>query len=136
MQLGLYYRVSSLTQKENETIEVQRTLGRAYAHKFQHTIVREYEDNGVSGTSLEQRNGMLALLADAEHKMFEAVWVTDLDRFDRSSSSLEWAIIKDTLQSHHIILCTPNQTFDFTNDSQEFLEIGRASCRERVYVLV
>src|ERR1039458_3967340 len=82
--------------------EMQLRELREYCKRRNWEVSDEYVDLGISGTK-EKRPELDRLLGDAHRRRFDAVVVWKFDRFARSVSHLLRA-----------------------------LEIGRASCRERV----
>jgi site-specific DNA recombinase len=56
-----YYRVSTDIQKEEGTIEIQKTKVREFAIKNDYIIINEFSDDGVSG-GLAERPGLRELL--------------------------------------------------------------------------
>ncbi len=76
-----YYRMSS--DKQEASIDDQRTAVAEYAASNGYKIIREYRDEGISGWKSEQRKGFQRLIADAEHGDFQAVLCWDQDRFSR-----------------------------------------------------
>ena len=79
-----YLRCSSDKQKELGTsISAQRKMCRDYCGRLQYDIVREYVDDGISGTSTE-RNALRSMLNDARAKQFDVIVLYDTSRFDRS----------------------------------------------------
>lgn len=78
----LYLRVS--TDKQETSIDQQRTELHAYAAKHGYTIVREYLDEGISGDATEKRRAFQRMLRDtSERADFKVVLCWDQDRFGR-----------------------------------------------------
>jgi DNA invertase Pin-like site-specific DNA recombinase len=77
-----YYRMSS--DKQEASIDDQRTAVVAFAASNGYKITGEYVDEGISGwKSGDQRGGFQRLIAAAERKEFQAVLCWDQDRFSR-----------------------------------------------------
>jgi site-specific DNA recombinase len=81
---ALYLRVSTDTQRQLDTITSQRTSLEAVAEREGWTVVNIFEDNGVSGTTLD-RPALSRLLESARAGDFEAVLVWSQDRLGRAS---------------------------------------------------
>jgi site-specific DNA recombinase len=79
---ALYARVSTQRQENEETIETQIMAIREYAEKNRHTLVKDYKDEGWSGTILA-RPSLDDLRLDARKKLWEAVIIYDPDRVAR-----------------------------------------------------
>jgi DNA invertase Pin-like site-specific DNA recombinase len=94
MKIALYARVS--TTDKGQDPETQLRELREYCERRKLEIVREYVDNGVSGTK-ESRPELNRLMADANRRKFDALLVWKFDRFARSTSHLLKAL--ETFQS-------------------------------------
>ena len=88
MIAALYARVSTQRQENEETIGTQILAAKDYADKNGHTIVKEYRDDGWSGTILA-RPALDELRLDAKNKLWEAVIIYDPDRLARKYSYQE-----------------------------------------------
>lgn len=97
MLVAFYARVSSQRQEIEETIETQIMAIRDYVAKNNHTIVKEYRDDGWSGTILA-RPALDQLRLDATKRLFEGVVVYDPDRLSRKYAHQELVI--DELEEH------------------------------------
>ncbi len=93
--IATYARVSTARQEEEQTIKTQEVVLREEAQKKNHTIVKEYSDDGWSGDTLA-RPALDQLRADAKTKLFDAVLVYDPDRLARRYSYQE--LIMDELK--------------------------------------
>jgi DNA invertase Pin-like site-specific DNA recombinase len=85
MKIALYARVS--TTDKGQDPEMQLRELREYCERRKLEIVREYVDNGISG-SKESRPELNRLMADANRGKFSTVLVWKFDRFARSTSHL------------------------------------------------
>lgn len=83
MRAVLYARYSSDLQRPN-SIADRLMAGRRYADQIVATIVREYSDAAISGSSRIGRPELNQLLADAKLGAFDIVIVEALDRLTRS----------------------------------------------------
>jgi site-specific DNA recombinase len=83
-RVALYLRVSSGRQQKLDTIKSQRTALERFAQGMNWEVVAVYEDNGVTGTTLE-RPELDRMLAAARSGQFEAVLVWSQDRLGRAS---------------------------------------------------
>src|SRR3989344_5024890 len=77
-----YGRVSTARQEQEETIKTQMSAVKEYADKNGYAIVREYVDEGWSGTILARPN-LDQLRTDARKKLWDAVLIYDPDRLAR-----------------------------------------------------
>ena len=82
MNAVIYARYSSHNQRE-ESIEGQLKVCNEFAKKNGYTIVGEYIDRALSGTS-DARPDFLRMIDDSNKKGFEYVIVYQLDRFARN----------------------------------------------------
>ena len=85
MRVALYARYST-DQQRPESIADQLRLCRARAEREGWTIVREYSDAAISGSSLLNRPGIQALLRDVAQ--FDMVLTEDLERLSRDPEDL------------------------------------------------
>lgn len=87
IRAALYLRVSTEDQaRDGYGLDVQRQRCSAMATVKGWHIVKEYADEGISGTkAAAQRPGLAALLADVENGTVDAVIVLALDRLGRKT---------------------------------------------------
>ena len=79
-----YLRCS--TDKQETSIDDQRTAVQKYADEYGYVLVRWYADEGISGDATEKRRDFLRMMDDAADKAdFKAILVWDQDRFGRFS---------------------------------------------------
>ena len=77
-----YYRMS--TDRQEKSIDDQKTEVVKYAAANGYKIIREYRDDGISGSKSDERKDFQRLIADAtERGDFRAVLCWDQDRFSR-----------------------------------------------------
>ena len=93
--IAAYYRVSTATQEENQTIETQISAVKDFAAKNGYKIVKEYADDGWSGDTLV-RPSLDQLRVDAKEKMWEGIIAYDPDRIARRYSYQE--LVMDELK--------------------------------------
>ena len=96
--IAAYCRVSSEDQRERHTIESQRRILAEYAEDKSWEIFDWYVDDGLSGTTIEDRPEFSRLLEDATRQLFNIVLVTDADRLPCSNDLRQRAHIEYTLQ--------------------------------------
>lgn len=82
MNVVIYARFSSHSQTE-QSIEGQLQVCYEYAKKNGYTVVGEYIDRAISGTT-DNRPEFLRMIEDSNKKLFEYVLVYQLDRFARN----------------------------------------------------
>ena len=83
MNIVIYARFSSHSQTE-QSIEGQLKVCYEFAAANGYTVVGEYIDRAQSGTSTENRQRFLEMIADSDKHTFEGVLVYQLDRFARN----------------------------------------------------
>jgi site-specific DNA recombinase len=103
-----YSRVSSADQVDGFSLDVQRRETRKAAEKLGCRVLKEFVEEGVSGT-LEDRPSLTALLAFCVQRRGEVqhVIVKDIDRFSRDT--LVHQILKSKLKALGISLYSINQ---------------------------
>jgi DNA invertase Pin-like site-specific DNA recombinase len=84
-RVAIYTRVSTLDQTvDNQLIEL-----RDHCSKMGWEIVKEYADEGLSGTlSRDKRPALNSLIKDAYRKKFDSVVCRDISRLGRSMKEL------------------------------------------------
>ena len=90
----IYARYSSHNQTE-QSIEGQLKTCHEFAKRNEYTIIGEYIDRAISGTT-DQRPEFLRMIEDSKRKQFQFVLVYQLDRFARNryDSATYKAILK------------------------------------------
>jgi DNA invertase Pin-like site-specific DNA recombinase len=113
-RLAIYCRVSTGEQ----TVEPQLLALRQYAEARGFETVKEYADNGISGTK-DRRPGLDQLLADARRRRFDAVAVVKLDRLARSVRHL--VVLTGELEALGVDLVVLDQGLDTSTPSGRLL---------------
>ena len=92
------------TDKQTHSPDRQRALFADYCERYELLSVGHYDDLAVSATktSLEDRPGIVRMMADAKRDRFEVVWVEERSRAARKLS--EYAIVQDYLTKRGIVL--------------------------------
>lgn len=90
-----YSRVSTEEEKQLNALEKQRKENRDIIQKKGWVLVREYVDEGKSGTQIKKRDGYLKLFEDLEKDEFDIVVIKDQDRLMRNPK--DWYIFTDRL---------------------------------------
>jgi len=88
--VGIYSRVSTSKQDVKPQIEKLKE----YCKQNDYNIYKEYVDDAISGSSIEQRKQFQLLMKHAEEKKIDAIVVTSLDRFGRSIQDLVNTIVE------------------------------------------
>jgi len=82
---AIYIRVSTEEQAlQGISLSAQEEALQNYAKALGYEILKIYRDEGKSAKDIKGRPEMLNLLADAEVKKFQAIFIYKLDRFSRS----------------------------------------------------
>jgi DNA invertase Pin-like site-specific DNA recombinase len=87
-----YYRMS--TDRQEDSIDRQRSQVEAYAARQGYAIVRDYLDEGIAGDEERKRKGFLQMLQDAARGDFAVILCDDKDRFGRFDSITSGYYIK------------------------------------------
>jgi DNA invertase Pin-like site-specific DNA recombinase len=134
MRAALYARVSTLN---GQNPEMQLAELREYASRRGWEIVREYVDEGVSG-SKESRPELNRLMGDAHRRHYDIVLVWKVDRFGRSLKHLVNALAD--LDSNGVGFASLKDNLDLSTPSVRLMfqiigamaEFERALIQERV----
>jgi DNA invertase Pin-like site-specific DNA recombinase len=81
LQAATYYRMS--TDRQEDSIERQRSQVEPHAQKCGYRIVGEYADPGVAGDEFDRRPQFQQLLKDARAGKFEVILADELSRISR-----------------------------------------------------
>lgn len=110
MNVVIYARYSSHNQTE-QSIEGQLKVCYEYARMHNLTVIHEYIDRAISGTS-DNREQFQKMMKDSSKKQFQGVLLYQLDRFARND--LESVINEDKLNQNGVEVISAKE--NFTND--------------------
>ena len=84
---GIYIRLSQMDEYmkerfESESVENQRVILTDYAKEHNFNVVKEYVDDGYSGTNFD-RPAFKEMLEDLKNKVIDTIIVKDLSRLGR-----------------------------------------------------
>lgn len=116
-----YARVSSDSQMDNTSIELQEEKIRDYCRLYDYGLTRFFIDNGRTGSNIEAREAyqeMIEYITDPENEV-EAIITLKADRVHRKLKNL-LIMIEDVLQPHGIAFISITENFD-TSTSQGML---------------
>lgn len=119
-RVGLYGRVSTEHEEQQESIKVQRESLIQYAVDNGFEIAGSYFDEGYSGTNFE-RPGMASLKNDIDCKKMNAVIVKDLSRIGRNNSLT--LLFLDYLVRNNVRLIAINDNYDTLKDDDDMIGI-------------
>ena len=127
-KVAIYTRVSTLDQTiDNQLIEL-----RDHCSRMGWEIVKEYADEGLSGTlSRDKRPALNSLIKDAYRKRFDSVVCWDISRIGRSMKDL--ILFLSDMKDRGIGICSVRQGFDTSTSMGEimFQFVGILSSWER-----
>jgi DNA invertase Pin-like site-specific DNA recombinase len=103
LRAGIYYRMSD--DKQENSIDRQRSQVRPYCDRKGYAVVREYLDEGIAGERLD-RPGFQKLLADAAAGLFSAVVVDEPSRLARLDPLDYMALVGKPLRDAGVLLDT------------------------------
>ncbi len=133
MRVGLYSRVSTLDQAtEGYSLPIQQKILAKYA-KAMKAQFELYEDDGISGESLD-RPAMQRLLADVRARKLDRIVAVDQDRYSRNLG--DWLKVVDACRVAGVELATVGKVFDLTDPSDVFMSHvqGAVSQYERAQI--
>ena len=140
-KVAIYARVSTEEQADRGTIETQIEFAKKYCELHNISIVKMYQDDGVTGTfPLQNRPSGINLLEDAKKKMFNVVLVYKLDRLGRSTRVILNAV--HDLEALDVKLKSMTEPFDTSDPSGRFLltvlagvaDLDRSNILERMWL--
>src|ERR1035437_3013477 len=133
MNIAIYARVSSETQAKDGTIDSQIEALRDYAKTHDLTIIREYLDDGYSGTNLD-RPGLDQLRDFTQEGLIEGILILSPDRLSRKQANQ--IILMEEFQKRNIQVIFTNQQFGDSPEDQLMLQIqGSLAEYERAKIL-
>lgn len=112
IRVAQYVRMSTERQEYSPTF--QREANEAYARLHGMAIVRTYEDAGISGLSLRNREGLKSLLADvlSGDGGFTHVLVYDVSRWGRFQNPDQAAYYEFMCAQAGVLVCYCAETFE------------------------
>ena len=134
----VYHRYSHDDQRKGYTLDTQRAITKRLAQKYEATIIQVYEDEAISGATIDKRPGMIALLEDLEKIKPDYLIATDQDRISRSN---DFWIIKTRLAKTKTSIITEKEGIldqsDITKDAMSdminvFAKMERALIGKRI----
>ena len=120
MKYALYGRVSSIKQKDEETIEMQKDELHSYVEQHHLDVYDEYYDEAQSGTlPFSERPEGKRLLTDAKAGHFNAVIFYRTDRLGRSA--FEGLRVCQQLMDLGVAIQSINETYDTYTSTGKFI---------------
>jgi DNA invertase Pin-like site-specific DNA recombinase len=98
-KVAVYYRVSTKKQAEKESIESQQLVIGQYL-KEKGLSYLEFQDDGISGESINLRPGFKKLLDRIETGEFETLVVFATDRIGRFKARSDKTVVLETFENH------------------------------------
>jgi site-specific DNA recombinase len=117
-----YYRMS--TDRQEASVPQQREWARRAADAHGVAVVAEFQDDGVSGSEIDKRRGLAALLSYCERPPgapVAAVVVWDPDRLSRADSIRTAAVVCRLVDAGVTRLLTQEGWVDFDSDLDRVL---------------
>jgi len=108
-----YARVSSDTQREQQTIRMQETAIKTFCKQHRYKITKIYKDDGISGVKLAGRPDFRQLLSDAQEGKFEAVVCFNWDRITRDDFRFIGEVMRVFHDTGIVVMETAGQTYQF-----------------------
>ena len=93
LRVAAYVRVSSSSEDQLNSFEAQRRhYSQLISSQEDWTLAEIYADEGITGTSMEKRDGFLRLLADCRRGLIDRVLVKSVSRFARNTKECLLAV--------------------------------------------
>ena len=121
MKIAAYCRVSTSKEEQLDSLENQKAFFTAYASRNGYDLVRLYADEGISGTSLKNRDAFNRMMLDAQKKLFSMVVVKDISRLARNT--VDFLVSIRQLKALGITVLFLNANMDSLGDSEFVLTI-------------
>lgn len=110
MRLVAYCRVSTNKDEQLESLENQKEFFEEFAKRNNHTLIKMYSDEGISGKQMKNRKEFLKLMEDAKIGLFDLVAVKDVSRFARNTVDFLISIRKLKELNVDVLFLSTNQT--------------------------
>jgi Resolvase, N terminal domain len=130
---ALYARVSTDGQQKEGTIQSQLVELRKQVAAAGHELVKEYIDDGYSGTLLD-RPGLDQLRADAKSDVYDAIHFLDADRITRDVS-YQRIIIAELLKHGKQIIIKGKDYVDLPENKFTVTVLGAVAEFERAKII-
>jgi site-specific DNA recombinase len=125
MRCAVYARVSSLLQRDRETIASQLRVLPEFVERQGWTLAGTYTDDGrtAKAGNLGARTGLAALLRDAAAGLIDVVAVVDIDRLTRSEDLAERGAILGALQRTRVkvAIAATGQVLDLSDSMGDLI---------------
>jgi site-specific DNA recombinase len=115
--VGVYARVSTLKQKDNYSLAVQKRRGSEFAQS-QNEEYKIYEE-AESGSSMIARKQLERLLSDIKNGLVKKVWAIEFTRISRSVEDLQ--IIKKIFKENGVELYINGSLTNLSLPDQRFI---------------
>ena len=116
MKIAAYCRVSTSKEEQLDSLENQKAFFTAYASRNGYELVRLYADEGISGTSLKNRDEFNRMMLDAQKNLFSMVVVKDISRLARNT--VDFLVSIRQLKALGITVLFLNANMDSLGDSE------------------
>lgn len=121
MRAAIYARVSTDKQAEKYSIPAQKKLCAELCQRNGWRVVREFIDEGYSGSLFEDRPAFVTLLSFAEQKKIDVIVTTDSDRLARPDNLVDLGRLQKVLIANDVKLATlGGRVSDLSNSSDWF----------------
>ncbi len=89
LRVAAYVRVSEETKETQRSLHAQEEFYRRQIHeKAEWELAGIYKDNGISGTDIKRREGLVRLISDCEAGNIDLILVKSVSRFARNTLDL------------------------------------------------
>lgn len=110
MRLVAYCRVSTNKDEQLESLANQQEFFEQFAARNNHTLIKLYSDEGISGKQMNNRKEFLRLMEDAKLGLFDLVAVKDVSRFARNTVDFLVSIRELKALNIDVLFLSTNQT--------------------------
>ena len=89
LRVAAYVRVSEETKETQHSLHAQEEFyRRQIQEKAEWELAGIYKDNGISGTDIKRREGLVRLISDCEDGKIDVILVKSVSRFARNTLDL------------------------------------------------
>ncbi len=121
MRAAIYCRVSTDKQAEKYSISAQKKLCAEICQRNGWTTVKEFVDEGYSGSLFEDRPAFFSLIGYAEQHKIDVIVTTDADRLARPDNLVDLGRLQKVLISNQVKLASlGGRVSDLSNSSDWF----------------
>ena len=117
-EVALYLRCSTSGQKnsiEDQDSSVMEVVGR-----FKLRVAKRYADSGISGGTVDERDAIMAMIAEVGRMGIKYILIYDVSRLTRGGQGDFWSIIRELKKQGVLVYCCQRELFITEKNALQF----------------